>query len=88
MQVALLSSRPTAACRDHRRRDVHCVKVIDPGGKLAGEGSLAGADVQHVARSIGDELLQDVEHVRRIRRPVLVRVRNTRLGEDSGEPAG
>lgn len=92
-EVRLPASRAPASCIDHRRGDVQRVHVIEPAGQRARECSLARADVQHVTGTVDGDLLQHIEHLRRVRRPMLVSIRNTWVCEHGSElitqdPAG
>jgi hypothetical protein len=74
----------------HRRRQLDRVDLVDPAGQRPGQRALAGPDVQDPARPVRDDLLEGVEHLGRVRRPVPVRIRHPRVPEDRGEliPAG
>jgi hypothetical protein len=61
--------------------------VLRPAGQRPGDGAFSGAEIQDRARLIGDEPFQEVEHLRRVRRPVLVGVRDARMGEGLGQLA-
>ena len=70
-----------------RRRDVQSIHLVDAGGQRAGERAFARPEVQHAPRPVGDDPFQDVEHLGRIRRPVLVSVRDVRVAEGRGQSA-